>query len=94
MSPDPTPSGFLSFFVSIRPYPHEPFLLWYILRAIHLYIIPRAYAAAAVAGAWLTVALAGWWRPERSWIDRFGRAFGFAWIAVGLLYHGAPLLGW
>jgi hypothetical protein len=64
------------------------------LRALHNYIIPRAYVAAAVAGAWLTLVLAGWWRPERSWIDRFGRALGFAWIGVSLIYHGAPLLGW
>jgi hypothetical protein len=35
-----------------------------------------------VAAAWLIMALGGWWRPERSTIDRIGRALGFAWIAI------------
>jgi hypothetical protein len=94
LSPARTPSGFFSFVVPDDPYPREPFFLWYILRAVHRYIILRAHIAAAVAGAWLTLLMAGWWRPERSWIDRLGRALGFTWIAVELAYAGAPLLGW
>jgi hypothetical protein len=66
--------------------------LWYIALDMHRRVLPRAYAASAVAGAWLVLVLAGWWRPERSWIDRFGRALGFGWLAISLVYHGAPLL--
>ncbi len=43
------------------------------------------HAGLAVAVAWLTLALAGRWRAERGWIDRWGRALGCAWIAAGLL---------
>jgi hypothetical protein len=28
------------------------------------------------------MALGGWWRPERSAIDRLGKVLGIAWIAV------------
>lgn len=41
-----------------------------------------AYAGHGIAGAWLIMALGGWWRPERTWIERIGRALGTAWIAV------------
>jgi hypothetical protein len=44
--------------------------------------ISSAHAGHGVAGAWLNMALGGWWRPERSGIDRLGRALGAAWIAV------------
>jgi hypothetical protein len=40
------------------------------------------FAAHAIAGAWLIMALGGWRRPERSGIDRLGRALGAAWIAM------------
>lgn len=30
--------------------------------------------------AWITLALSGCWRPERSWIDRAGRLLGVLWI--------------
>jgi hypothetical protein len=33
-----------------------------------------------VLGAWLGLWLAGLWAPERSWIDRAGRALGLFWI--------------
>ena len=36
----------------------------------------------AVAAAWLALAVAGRWRPERSWIDRLGRVLGVAWIVI------------
>ncbi len=51
-----------------------------------------------VLGAWLGLWLAGLWAPERSWIDRAGRALGLFWIAhlawtlVGpILQHFLPM---
>jgi hypothetical protein len=35
-----------------------------------------------VAGAWLTLALAGLWRARPSWIDRLGIAVGIGWIGI------------
>jgi hypothetical protein len=35
--------------------------------------------------SWGALKAAGCWRPEASWIDRFGRILGFCWCAVGLL---------
>lgn len=40
---------------------------------------------AAVAGAWLALALAGVWRPEPGWIDRSGRLVGLALITADML---------
>ena len=68
--------------------PFDPFPLWYIARPMHLHVIPRAMRLPQSRGAWLTLLLAGWWRPEPTWIDRFGRALGAAWLAVSLVYHG------
>ncbi len=54
--------------------------LWY---AIHSgFGAGSAAIAEAVAAAWLIMALGGWWRPEKSGIDRLGRALGVAWIAL------------
>jgi hypothetical protein len=38
----------------------------------------------AVAMVWLGLVLAGRWRPERGWIDRFGRVLGVLWITFVL----------
>jgi hypothetical protein len=38
----------------------------------------------AVGGAWMVQWLQGCWRPDRSWIDRLGRALGFSWLFVTL----------
>ena len=43
------------------------------------------HAGWAVAASWLTLAFIGRWRSEASWIDRLGRALGFAWILIGPL---------
>jgi hypothetical protein len=43
------------------------------------------HAGWAVAVSWLTLALVGRWRPEASWVDRWGRVLGFTWIAIGPL---------
>jgi hypothetical protein len=52
----------------------------------------------AVAAAWGATALAGRWRPERTWIDRVGRVVGFLWLAlipIRLhLNHCCPYLSW
>jgi hypothetical protein len=50
--------------------------------SIHSGFLDSAWAAHGIGGAWLIMALGGWWRPERSGIDRLGRALGAAWIAV------------
>ena len=50
------------------------------------------YPAYGVAGAWLTLVLAGWWRSEPSGIDRLGRLIGFTWIAIDLVGHGLPFI--
>lgn len=38
----------------------------------------------AVAATWAALILSGTWRPERSWIDRLGRAAGVFWIVFVL----------
>jgi hypothetical protein len=35
-----------------------------------------------VAGTWFTLALAGRWRAEPSWVDRLGRSLGVFWIIL------------
>ena len=44
-----------------------------------------SWAAPAVAGAWLVLALSGRWRPDRGWIDRSGRMLGASWLALEVL---------
>lgn len=51
----------------------------------HSGFLVSASAGHGIAGAWLIMALGGWWRPERSGIDRLGRALGGAWIGVLVL---------
>jgi hypothetical protein len=41
------------------------------------------HAGWAVVVSWLTLALIGRWRPEPSWVDRWGRVLGFTWIVIG-----------
>jgi hypothetical protein len=45
-------------------------------------------AATALVSCWLTMVVSGRWRAEPTWLDRLGRALGFAWLAV------YPLLLW
>jgi len=42
-------------------------------------------AAAAVLASWTLLAVGGRWRPERSWMDRLGRALGVFWLLSGLV---------
>jgi len=52
--------------------------------------MPRL-AGFVVSGAWIALALARRWRPERSWVDRLGRAIGVFWIAAALHFLFLPL---
>lgn len=36
----------------------------------------------SVTGVWIALALGGRWSPERSWLDRTGRALGIYWLLV------------
>jgi hypothetical protein len=42
--------------------------------------------AGAVAAVWLTTAMAGCWRPEKTWIDRVGRCLGVFWLLAAVAY--------
>jgi len=63
-----------------------------ILHDVRGTVVLQANAGGAVAAAWLILALAGVWRSESSWIDRFGRALGMSWLAVNIAAHSALLL--
>ena len=41
------------------------------------------HAGWAVAVSWFTLVLVGRWRPEPSWVDRWGRVLGCTWIILG-----------
>jgi hypothetical protein len=51
--------------------------------AVNGTVLLAHHAGWAVAVSWLTLALIGRWRPEPSWVDRWGRVLGCAWILVG-----------
>jgi hypothetical protein len=53
------------------------------------------FSGPAVAGAWLTLIVAGCWRAERSGIDRLGRVLGACWL-VEMLIADNPFnkIGW
>ena len=38
----------------------------------------------ATAASWITLVLAGVWRPRAHWLDRLGRFLGVLWIGMGL----------
>jgi hypothetical protein len=68
--------------------------LW---QSIHGGFLESSSAAHGIAGGWLIMALGGWWRPERSAIDRLGKVLGIAWIAVmtsGLIESCRPFPYW
>jgi hypothetical protein len=48
----------------------------------HCLTFSHGQCGAAVAAAWLTLALNGRWRPRPDWLDRAGRALGLFWIAL------------
>jgi uncharacterized membrane protein YfcA len=50
--------------------------------------------AGIVAAVWVVTAMAGCWRPEKSWIDRIGRALGVFWILAMVVDRvGCLMLG-
>jgi hypothetical protein len=65
-----------------RPTPSTPMSI-----KVHHYLeltltFSHGQCGAAVASAWLTLALTGRWRPRPDWLDRAGRALGIFWIAL------------
>ena len=40
-------------------------------------------AGAMIIGGWIAMAVGGHWRPEPTWLDRFGRLLGVSWIVIG-----------
>jgi hypothetical protein len=46
----------------------------------------------AVVGAWLMFLLAGRWRPERTWMDRAGRALGWIWLGLAVVLWARSFL--
>lgn len=52
------------------------------------YEVPFELVPASVAIAWTLLVATGRWHPERSWVDRAGRAFGYGWLSM------LPLLAW
>ena len=42
------------------------------------------FAGFSTASAWTTIANAGLWRAEPTWIDRLGRIVAVAWIVLGI----------
>ena len=55
-------------------------------------LIAPIFVGLSVLGAWMTLILGGRWRPERSWIDRLGRACGVFWISAGVAICAGILL--
>jgi hypothetical protein len=48
-------------------------------------VLQAHHAGWAVAVSWCTLALTGRWRPEPSWVDRWGRVLGCTWIILAPL---------
>jgi hypothetical protein len=47
----------------------------------------RSSSCVGVVGAvWLVTAMAGCWRPEKTWLDRTGRALGVFWLLLTVAY--------
>lgn len=68
--------------ISVAPAPLRPPLtdLYYVARSS--FRAGTASIGDAIAATWLIMALGGWWRPEKSGIDRLGRAVGLAWLVL------------
>jgi hypothetical protein len=60
---------------------------WLLFDTDH-FLNTMAMIGAAIAASWTFLLVSGRWRPERSWIDRAGRALGWFWILT------LPLTSW
>jgi hypothetical protein len=56
-------------------------------------VVSHIVIAHSVAAAWMALVLATGWRPERSWIDRMGRALGTFWLVALAILSCLPYLG-
>ncbi|MGO9466671.1 MAG: hypothetical protein ACLQIB_51640 [Isosphaeraceae bacterium] len=54
---------------------------WLVFDLDH-FVNTMAMIGVAVAASWVFLLVSRQWRPERSWIDRAGRALGWFWIAI------------
>ncbi len=69
-------------------------ILNYLIEVMYLgYGIP-GIPGFAVASTWAVFALAGYWNPEASAIDRLGRVLSLGWIGLTLAYPAAVYLMW
>jgi len=60
--------------------------LWRVLYQNVMYADRHFSVAGAVTAVWLVTAMAGCWRPEKSWIDRTGRVFGVFWLLAAVAF--------
>jgi hypothetical protein len=68
---------------------HYRFESWYVPSILGQLIEP---AAMGVAGAWLTLWLAGLWKREKSLVDDLGISIGLLWLALDALAWAALCL--
>jgi hypothetical protein len=70
-----------------RQYPQAQHVAarWYEVEMRAFSTVASTSVGYAVAAAWIAMALARRWRPERSWIDRAGIVVGCLWIALVLI---------
>jgi hypothetical protein len=50
-----------------------------------LMLVLEGHITHMVAGAWLTLVVAGLWRSRPHWTDRLGRVWGWAWLVMMLV---------
>jgi hypothetical protein len=81
------------FFCGVRTLPDPGSGITYIYSTVYFWAWASDPAPKIVLGAWAGLWLAGRWSPERSWIDRAGRALGLFWISDMAFAILAPVIG-